>query len=72
MERDGHGRQGPRLKCILDDAEARILAELNGTPRRMRIDASGRRSFAGERKDVSAGVGAGGPVPAIPAALERV
>jgi hypothetical protein len=34
-ERDGHGRQEQRLRRILDDAEARILAELNGTPRRL-------------------------------------
>lgn len=40
-ERDGHGRNEQRLRCILGDAEARILAMLNGTPRRMvvRLDA---------------------------------
>ena len=35
LERDGHGRREGRLRIILGDAEARILAELNGTPRRM-------------------------------------
>jgi hypothetical protein len=59
MERDGRGRQGPRLRCILGDAEARILAELNGTPHRMRIDAKGHRRLAGERK----GLGASDPQP---------
>ena len=72
MERDGHGRQGPRLKCILDDAEARILAELNGTPHRMRIDAEGRRMAAVERRGVSASGVAVGMRMAIPGALERV
>lgn len=35
MERDGHGRSERWLRTILGDAEARILAEINGTPRRM-------------------------------------
>ena len=72
MERDGRGRNEYRLRCILGDAEARILAELNGTPRRMRIDAEGYRRPAGERKGFSGRVGAAGLVQAIPGALERV
>jgi hypothetical protein len=35
LERDGRGRTERRLRTILGDGEARILAELNGTPRRM-------------------------------------
>lgn len=35
MEQDGHGRRERCLRAILGDAEARILAELNGTPRRL-------------------------------------
>jgi hypothetical protein len=72
LERDGRGRQGPRLRCILGDAEARILAELNGTPHRMRIDAEGYRKLSGERKGVSGRVGAAGVRMAIPGALERI
>jgi hypothetical protein len=72
MERDGHGRQEPRLRCILGDAEARILAELNGTPHRMRIDAEGRRKPAGEWKGVLASGVAARVRSAIPGALERV
>lgn len=35
MERNGHGRTEQWLRKILGDAEARILSEVNGTPRRM-------------------------------------
>lgn len=35
LERNGRGRGQRQLKNILDDAEHRILAHLNGTPRRM-------------------------------------
>jgi hypothetical protein len=35
LERNGHGRTERHLRNILGDAEARILAMLNGTPRRM-------------------------------------
>ena len=45
-ERDGHGRNEQRLRCILGDAEARILAELNGTPRRMVVKLSELRAHA--------------------------
>lgn len=34
LERDGRGRTERQLRNILDDAEARILSHLNGTPRR--------------------------------------
>jgi hypothetical protein len=34
LERNGRGRTERHLRNILGDAEARILAELNGTPRR--------------------------------------
>jgi hypothetical protein len=39
LEHHGRGRAEKRLRSILGDAEARILAELNGTPRRMVIAA---------------------------------
>jgi len=39
LERDGHGRTEQRLRTILGDGEARILAELNGTPRRLVVTA---------------------------------
>lgn len=51
MERDGHGRNEQRLRCILGDAEARILAELNGTPRRMVVKFSDTR--VGDRSNRS-------------------
>lgn len=35
LERNGHGRTERALRNILDDAEHRILAHLNGSPRRM-------------------------------------
>lgn len=35
LERNGNGRRQRQLRNILDDAEARILSHLNGTPRRM-------------------------------------
>jgi len=35
LERDGHGRSERWLRTILGDGEARILAHVNGTPRRM-------------------------------------
>jgi uncharacterized protein DUF6362 len=72
LERDGHGRQAHRLRVILGDGEARILAELNGTPRRMRIDARGHRKVAGDGKGVWARVGAVEGVQATPGVLERV
>ena len=39
LERNGHGRTEQRLRTILGDGEARILAELNGTPRRLVVTA---------------------------------
>jgi len=38
MEKHGRGRGKRQLQNILGDAEARILAEINGTPRRMVIE----------------------------------
>jgi hypothetical protein len=35
LERNGRGRTERRLRSVLGDGEARILAQLNGTPRRM-------------------------------------
>lgn len=69
LERNGHGRTERRLRSLLGDAEARILAELNGTPHRMRIDASGYRRLAGEGKGVLASGIAGRGAQATPGAL---
>ena len=44
MERDGHGRTERWLRTILGDGEARILAELNGTPKRMIVSLSEARA----------------------------
>jgi hypothetical protein len=41
LEHHGRGRGSHQLRRIMHDAEARILAHLNGTPGRLRVDASG-------------------------------
>ena len=41
VNRKGRGRQDRQLRNIRDDAEARILSRLNGTPARMRLKMAG-------------------------------
>jgi hypothetical protein len=41
LERHGRGRQAAQLRRIMHDGEHRILAHLNGTPARLRVDSGG-------------------------------
>jgi hypothetical protein len=41
LERNGRGRQASQLRRIMHDGEHRIIAHLNGTPGRLRVDAGG-------------------------------
>jgi hypothetical protein len=48
LERNGRGRTERQLRNILGDAEARIVAQLNGTPGRMVLDPEQLRQKASE------------------------